>query len=390
MRRIEKLTPEQEAELPAFRERWRDVGLSTDPIRPEKAREAVRALYRAGGREEPVAVIMLASPMACLLARRIVQALTRDHLSDNKRQILELKLRDQLRDQLWDQLRDQLRGQLGDQLGDQLRDQLWDQLRDQLWDQLGDQLRDQLWDQLRDQLWDQLRGQLGDQLGDQLDAQLWQEIYFIGGQDAFWLAFYEFGERIGVMYDKHTKRHFEAYRTYASTCGWMWAYYKIAFVCDRPSELHFDAQRRLHCAIGMAARFRDGWGVHAWHGLRIPERLISKTFSHENVEAETNVEFRRVMLEMEYGGRTGFELYLEARNAKVIAVDEMHGQPRRLLEVDIRGDRHRIIEVVNGSLEPDGSRRKFHLGAMPGDTPHDVVAASYGIAPTAYREAIRS
>jgi hypothetical protein len=47
-KRIERLTPAQEAELPRFREDWRAVGLSTDPIAPDSVRENVRALYAAG------------------------------------------------------------------------------------------------------------------------------------------------------------------------------------------------------------------------------------------------------------------------------------------------------------------------------------------------------
>jgi hypothetical protein len=141
----------------------------------------------------------------------------------------------------------------------------------------------------------------------------------------------------------------------------------------------------------MAVRFRDGWGIHSWHGLRVPARVIeTKEFDAGAVERENNAELRRVLLEREYGGRTGFELYTEQRKAKVIAEDISHGFPRRLLEVNVAGQRLRVIEVINGSLEPDGSRRKFHLGAMRGDTPAEVIAASYGIAPKHYREAVRS
>ena len=359
MKKIEALTPEQHAELPAFRERWRAVGLSTSPINEESARSAVRILYQAGGCEPPKAVITLASPMACLIARGICERL----------------------------LNEKLRGQLGDQLWDQLRGQLGDQLGDQLWDQLRGQLRGQLWDQLRGQL----GGQLGGQLWDQLRGQLYVDPYFIGGQDAYWLSFAEFGEKIGARYSARTKEFFEAYRGYALTCGWMFAFKPMAFVSDRPAEIHFDAQRRLHSPDGMAVRFRDGWGVHAWHGLRVPARLIeTPDFDAGAIENESNAEFRRVLLEREYGGRTGFELYAEQRNAKVIAEDISHGFPRRLLEVNVRDQRIRVIEVINGSLEPDGSRRKFHLGAMRGETPAEAIAASYGIAPAHYREAVRS
>ncbi len=57
----------------------------------------------------------------------------------------------------------------------------------------------------------------------------------------------------------------------------------------------------------------------------------------------------------------------------------------------VGNDRHRVIHVVNGSLEPDGSRREFVLGAMSGArTAHEAVAMSYGINPQHYREVVRT
>src|SRR3990167_8151928 len=368
IKKIDKLTPEQEAVLPQFREDWRAIGLATAPIEAEAARRAVRGLYNAADTDKDLqAVIVLSSPMACLLARAICNKLIKPGLSNNQRQVLEKKLGDQLWDQLGGQLRDQLRGQLGDQL------------RGQLWDQLGGQLRGQL------------SGQLSDQLGDQLRDQLFQSTYFVGAADAYWLSFYEFSERIGVKYGPRTKEHFDAYKSYALTCCWLYAYKSLAFVSDRPAEIHCDGQHRLHCETGMAVRFRDGWGIHAWHGLRVPGDIIErKDFEPAIVEQQPNAELRRVLLERKYGPRTGFELYLEQRAAKLIAQDDLHGFPRRLLEVHVAEQPIRIIEVINGSLEPDGTRRKFHLGAMRGDTPAAAIAASYGIAPKHYREAVRT
>jgi hypothetical protein len=60
------------------------------------------------------------------------------------------------------------------------------------------------------------------------------------------------------------------------------------------------------------------------------------------------------------------------------------------LTAEVKGETLRIVEVVNGSLEPDGTRRKFLLGAMPGKTPHEAIAASYGINPAHYQEAVRT
>src|ERR1700712_4835227 len=104
MKKIGALTSKKQVELPEFRERWRAVGLSTAPINEVAARSAVRTLYKAGDCEDPRAIVTLASPMACMIARVICEKLLQQNLGDNQRLVLEKKLGDQL----WGQLRDQL------------------------------------------------------------------------------------------------------------------------------------------------------------------------------------------------------------------------------------------------------------------------------------------
>lgn len=370
--KIQSLTAEQEQSLPEFREKWRSIGLCTDAVDHDAARNAVRRLYRAGGLAEPSIILVLDSPMAAqlflnlfrkgqlggqladqlldnlvgqlrgqLLANlgdqlgdnlrdRLVDQLSgqlsdnlRDQLWTNLRGQLVSQLVDNLGDQLWENLEDQLRGQLagqlkgqllnnlkgqlGGQLGgqlvgqlrgqlrDQLRDQLVSQLWDQLWDQLGDQLRDQLGVQLVDQLGDQLWGQLEDQLRDRLEGQLeFNQTYFWSGQDAPWLAFYDFGRKIGVEYTQEANEHLDAYIECAHTCGWLYLYPDLAVICGRPEEIHFDTERRLHCETGTAIKFRDGWSVSAWHGVRVPCHWIAEkdTIDPSEIIQTENVEQR--------------------------------------------------------------------------------------------------
>jgi hypothetical protein len=239
-------------------------------------------------------------------------------------------------------------------------------------------------------------GQLDGQLGGQLRGQLGQDTWFLGNQDAFWLALYEFAAEIGVAYDASTTAHLLAYKDYVLRCGWMYAYKEVAFVSSRPIEIHFDAGQRLHSEVGMAVRFRDGWGLYAWHGLRMPpnrEWIVADraALTAKKIDEEENTEFRRVMLEV-----YGFERYLAERAATTIDADELHGQPRRLLQVTVGNTPLRVVEVVNGSDEPDGTRRKFVLGAARASdrilpaTAHAAVAASYGISAKTYREAVRT
>ncbi len=176
----------------------------------------------------------------------------------------------------------------------------------------------------------------------------------------------------------------------------MWFWYPRDGVCvvsDRFLSVLWDTSRnsaglpfRLHCDNGPAVSFRDGWGLYYWHGYRIPtshEWIIRdrNQITAEKIMAEPNAELRRIMCEI-----TEWKPLLE-RAVVLDADQDGNGHPRRLLEKPVGNDRHRVIHVVNGSLEPDGSRREFVLGAMSGArTAHEAVAMSYGINPQHYRE----
>ena len=51
--KIEKLTPEQEALIPVYREKWRRIALSTERLDRAKAESVIKAAYIAIGKPEP-------------------------------------------------------------------------------------------------------------------------------------------------------------------------------------------------------------------------------------------------------------------------------------------------------------------------------------------------
>jgi len=217
---------------------------------------------------------------------------------------------------------------------------------------------------------------------------MYQYPYFIGGWDNFWLAFYDFVRQIGVTYNEGTAARFGAYRAYASSCGVAYLYPEVAFVSDRPERISFDHQRRLHADDGPAVRWRDGYGIYAWRGHRVQDELIEQRQERtaKQITAISNAEHRRVAIEI-YGHVHGPERFATDLGAKLVGEDTAQGRPRRLYQVGA----DRYLHVVNGSLEPDGTRRQFLLGAAPAAaTPDAAVAASYGRPARKYREAVRT
>jgi len=59
--KIEQLTPEQEALIPVYREKWLKIATSTEPLDYRKARKALKATYKIIGRKEPT-IIFVKSP----------------------------------------------------------------------------------------------------------------------------------------------------------------------------------------------------------------------------------------------------------------------------------------------------------------------------------------
>jgi hypothetical protein len=66
MSQLKFLTPEQEALIPGYQEKWRQVYLSTQPIDRVKAEAAVKAAYVVMGKKAPTEIIFCASPRAAL------------------------------------------------------------------------------------------------------------------------------------------------------------------------------------------------------------------------------------------------------------------------------------------------------------------------------------
>ena len=385
-----ELTPDHLRLIADARDQWMAAGLSTERADRPACEAAVREAYTAAGLPEPALIVWMDSPLGGLYASAVIRQIldkAPDQLWGQLWGQLGGQLRDQLGGQLWGQLGGQLWGQLGDQLGGQLwgqlGDQLGGQLRDQLGGQLGDQLRGQLGGQLRDQLGDQLRGQLWDQLGDQLSYTLdpWYE--------AYWMAFYQSGLQIAGL---PASDRLDPLVRATSGMGWWWPQQGIAILTDRPTVIARDGQARLHCEDGPALAYADGYSMWSWHGTRVSQDLIETGWDTTRILREENTEIRRCAIE-----HLGWGQFV--RDAGLAQVGETvpdPGNPGHLLALydvpeRVYGDMDvRVLLCTNGTVERDGTRRRFGL-TVPADIPDPLSAAAwtFGLDATTYATAQR-
>ena len=225
-----------------------------------------------------------------------------------------------------------------------------------------DQVGGQVWDQVRGQVWDAVWGQ--------------HEAGYLGWCDAMQL--------IGVNLDV------AGLSTVARNAGWWWPMRDTVILTDRPDTLHRDPQGRLHCETGPALRYRDGWAIHAIHGVRVPADLIEHGWDVARILEEGNAEVRRAAIEL-----TGWDRFIADAGLTLVASAPDPGNPPHELELydlpdrlrDMYDDQARILLCTNGSVEPDGTRRRYGL-PVPAHHNDPVAAAAdlYGWPAEAYRQ----
>ncbi|MDI6808496.1 MAG: hypothetical protein QME66_05875 [Candidatus Eisenbacteria bacterium] len=141
-----------------------------------------------------------------------------------------------------------------------------------------------------------------------VDSKVWWHYWLGGALWVYWPSFTQFfvekcGLDLGEVGDRAT-----AYAELSRSGGYIWPNKYFAMVCDRPEKISRDARGRLHCEDSMAIRWRDGWGLWMWHGVRVPAKLIMDPDSatREDIINETNSEVSRVWAE-----RLGWEKYFK-------------------------------------------------------------------------------
>ncbi|WP_017721028.1 DUF6745 domain-containing protein [Kamptonema formosum] len=256
---MENLTAEQEALIPAYREKWRALALSTEPVNRQQASEAVKFAYSASGLKEPQ-ILFFDSPYAAL--NTVVPLLGT-----------------LLNSQLNTQLRRNLEGELSSERWD-----VWEQLSHRLWQQLGGEFNSHLSAELNCRL----KKQLSDVLIECVQPEVW-------ACDGSWLDF-----SVSVLNGALNERKWQAYQALVQSCGWIFPYEMICLVCNRPRQIRFDSQQRLHAEGEPAIEFDDGFCIWAYHGVRLPEKygkLHPHQWQAQWLLKEKNAELRRVLIQ---------------------------------------------------------------------------------------------
>jgi hypothetical protein len=142
---------------------------------------------------------------------------------------------------------------------------------------------------------------------------------------------------------------------------------------------------RLHCEDGPALAWPTGECRYFWNGVHVPDYVIERPHQITPllIRLEENSERRRCMIE-----RFGIERFLREVDAKLVGED--HSGRLWRADFDTR-EIYAVLEVENGTLEPDGTRRRYFLrvpSAM--QSAREAAAWTYGLSPGQYDVAVRT
>jgi hypothetical protein len=162
-----------------------------------------------------------------------------------------------------------------------------------------------------------------------------------------------------------------------------WLRYREVICVPLPSVWAADGW--LHCESGPAIAWPTGERHWFWRSMRMPQWMIEhpERITPSLIRSERNLELRRCMME-----RFGFERFVRESGAELISEDRFG----RLWRINFGGRRvHTMVEVEDGSVRIDGTRRRYFLRVPPRTrSAREAVAWSYGLTAEQYDVAVRT
>ena len=140
---------------------------------------------------------------------------------------------------------------------------------------------------------------------------MWEMIF--ASHEAGWLSFYDYFDMNCAL---NCVAPLRGLIELGKHCGWWAPYKKVAIIQHRHCELHRNERGRLHNPTGMAVKYRDGWGIYRFHGVKVPAEWTGGGLTIKALKSAANAEQRRVGIEVY--GRAKF---LRDTGAKVLHAD---------------------------------------------------------------------
>ena len=240
-------------------------------------------------------------------------------------------------------------------------------------------------------------------------AARWYGPYQGGNMGAFYDCYLTAGRDVlGLQLPAH--ENYSAWEQCAIHGGFRWMHEEFCMVSDFPEILKKDDQNRPHAEGGPSHRWRDGWELYFWHGVKVTRQIIMapETITIDQVRKEENAEVRRMMIE-----RMGWDRFCAMAELKVIHRDTLTANfPALPVSETVHADMRAITSYRQGSevaellessefkdfddrplkfvrVTDPSTGENYVLRVWPENKrAYEAIAQTFGMTETEYRESI--
>jgi len=303
--KITSLTQEQIDKLPEYRDKWLDIGLSTEAGKKGRAQQEVIKAYQKADATPPNAFLWFQSPYVGAVAAAIISQLEADPKSlPISATFMPIIVINDTFDNVFEMVQEKV-AEWADTFGK------------------GKDVR---------------RMRPSD-VKSESSSQLSKCGY--GLHDASWLSFYDY------FLIEHKLECCERLRpliNLARDSGWWWPFEGVAVMTEKPCELERDDEYRLHRFGDAAIKYNDSWGVYAINGTRIPKEwgvTPENDWKPEWLLEEHNSELKRLLFQV-----VGYSKIMHKLDSKLIH-KEKDMELREIKGVDV--EPVRLLKVIDST-----------------------------------------
>jgi hypothetical protein len=275
----ERLSPEREVEARRFAAERVAAQLSTEPVDEPETERLLQKAYHVAHLPLPKSISWLDGPL------QLVAALASPSV--------EASLWDSSMDSLVRRVYESIEKSMGAHVVAKVWETIWSGT-------MTDRYEVRVWTIGEDHVWDTILFSVATCVGTPIRLRVEEESHGYGSWES--ISAYAHAARLARcrFFDEYlAPNELHALAHFNERVSGYWLGQDIAFLVRRPTLLARDAEGRLHSARGKCLNYPDGWGFYAWHGVRVPERVIlaPETLTREDFLSEPNAEVRRVMQE---------------------------------------------------------------------------------------------
>jgi hypothetical protein len=349
-KKIDKLTPEQEALMPVVRDEWINLSLNSGKaIQEYEIREGVDWLYRISNLPKHPRIVIFDSFIEMQLGYNILPRLVENPVWTS----------------IWNSVTHSNHKSVKKSVKDSVRNSL-NPMCNSLLKSVKDSVHDSILNSVTNSVTNSVNRSVSFNVCDSVVFSVQRTLNFcLAFIDGFiglanwagWLSFYDYFNRIGIINDDE---NFNIFRDMIRAGIWTSCYYEHrVLVCRLPTKVSKDEQGRLHSTTGPAVQWRDGSGQYFLHGVNFWQNLddymsepelwrkivSSKDLSLKEILRIPNMEQRYAALKL-YGA----EKLLQEAGAQRIDKSE-RGNELYKIENLIRGRTLKLLKYKDRSTD---------------------------------------